>query len=54
MNTEKQKTLGISRKAGFLFTMAGLAFALLMTMAQQALALNVAIMPSNSQNPAKG
>jgi PKD repeat protein len=39
---------------GSLITMASLAFALLMTMAQQALALNVAIMPSNSQNPAKG
>lgn len=54
MNTEKQKILGINRKAGSLFTMASLAFALLLTMAQQALALNVAIMPSNSQNPAKG
>ena len=54
MNTEKQKTPGIRRKAGYLLTMAGMAFALLMTMAQQALALNVAIMPSNSQNPAWG
>jgi hypothetical protein len=54
MNTEKQTKLGISRKACSLLTKASLAFALLMTTAQQALALNVATMPSNSQNPSKG
>ena len=54
MNKEKQKTSGIRPKAGSLFTLASLAFALLMTMSQQALALSVAVLPSNSQNPAWG